>query len=82
VNRLFFIKVLSFTVRENSSFPWLSFPGAGQLRAQASSLAEREGISLNHFISLAVTEKVIRMEMGNEHHSSNSHREEVARERR
>jgi hypothetical protein len=52
------------------------------LRAQASSLAEREGISLNHFISLAVTEKVIRMEMGNEHHSSNSHREEVARERR
>jgi hypothetical protein len=25
---------------------------------------------------------VIRMEMGNEHHSSNSHREEVARERR
>lgn len=32
------------------------------LRAQASELAELEGISLNHFISLALTEKVTRME--------------------
>jgi hypothetical protein len=47
------------------------------LRAQASSLAEREGISLNHFISLAIAEKVIRMEMGNGHLNSNPHEEVI-----
>jgi uncharacterized protein YndB with AHSA1/START domain len=30
VYRLFFIPVLPFRLRENSSFPWLSFSGAGQ----------------------------------------------------
>lgn len=44
------------------------------LRAQASSMAEQEGISLNHFISLAIAEKVIRMEMGNDHLNSYPHR--------
>lgn len=32
------------------------------LRNQATEIAQQEGISLNHFISLAVTEKVTRME--------------------
>jgi hypothetical protein len=32
------------------------------MRRQANDLAEREGISLNHFISLAVAEKINRME--------------------
>lgn len=32
------------------------------MRQQATDLAEREGISLNHFISLAVAEKITRME--------------------
>jgi hypothetical protein len=30
VYRLFFIPVLPFRLRENPSFPWLSFSGAGQ----------------------------------------------------
>ena len=32
------------------------------LRQQANDLAHAEGISLNHFISLAVAEKISRME--------------------
>jgi hypothetical protein len=32
------------------------------MRRQANDLAHREGISLNHFISLAIAEKVTRME--------------------
>lgn len=32
------------------------------MRSQANELAHREGISLNHFISLAVAEKISRME--------------------
>ena len=32
------------------------------LRRQANELAQREGLSLNHFISLAVAEKMVRME--------------------
>jgi hypothetical protein len=32
------------------------------MRRQASELAHREGISLNHFVSLAVAEKISRME--------------------
>jgi hypothetical protein len=42
----------------------LSFPlrlGAS-IRQQATDLAHNEGISLNHFISLAVAEKISRME--------------------
>lgn len=35
---------------------------ASSLRSQASNLAHNEGISLNHFISLAVAEKISRME--------------------
>jgi len=31
-------------------------------RQQANDLAKREGISLNHFISLAVAEKISRLE--------------------
>jgi hypothetical protein len=32
------------------------------MRRQAGDLAQREGLSLNHFISLAVAEKIVRME--------------------
>ncbi|GGH06392.1 toxin-antitoxin system HicB family antitoxin [Silvibacterium dinghuense] len=32
------------------------------MRQQAINLAEREGISLNHFITLAVAEKITRLE--------------------
>ncbi|MBX6360041.1 MAG: hypothetical protein IRZ03_08175 [Acidobacterium ailaaui] len=32
------------------------------MRRQANDLAHREGISLNHFISLAIAEKISRME--------------------
>jgi hypothetical protein len=32
------------------------------MRLQAGELAQREGLSLNHFISLAVAEKMVRME--------------------
>jgi hypothetical protein len=32
------------------------------MRREANDLAHREGISLNHFISLAVAEKISRME--------------------
>lgn len=35
---------------------------AASLRTQANNLAHSEGISLNHFISLAVAEKISRME--------------------
>lgn len=35
---------------------------ATSLRTQANNLAHSEGISLNHFISLAVAEKISRME--------------------
>jgi hypothetical protein len=58
VNRLFFIKVLSFTLRENSSFPWLSFPGAGQgcimttffLAGTGASEIVLAGIPAQHFL--------------------------------
>jgi predicted HicB family RNase H-like nuclease len=35
---------------------------AKSLRETAKEIAEREGISLNHFISIAVAEKVSRIE--------------------
>jgi hypothetical protein len=35
---------------------------AKSLRESAKALAEREGVSLNHFISLAVAEKISRIE--------------------
>jgi hypothetical protein len=34
------------------------------MRHQANELAHREGISLNHFVSLAIAEKITRMEQG------------------
>lgn len=34
------------------------------MRQQANELAHREGISLNHFVSLAIAEKITRMEQG------------------
>jgi hypothetical protein len=42
----------------------LSFPLrlSPSVRQQATELARMEGISLNHFISLAVAEKISRME--------------------
>jgi hypothetical protein len=44
-------KILSFPLRLSPS-----------VRIQATELARQEGISLNHFISLAVAEKISRME--------------------
>jgi hypothetical protein len=44
-------RVLSFPLRLGLS-----------IRQQAADLAHNEGISLNHFISLAVAEKISRME--------------------
>jgi hypothetical protein len=44
-------RVLSFPLRLGPS-----------VRLQAADLAHNEGISLNHFISLAVAEKISRME--------------------
>jgi hypothetical protein len=41
------------------SFPLRLCPS---VRHQATDLARQEGISLNHFISLAVAEKISRME--------------------
>ena len=38
---------------------------ARSLKAAATLVAEREGISLNHFISLAVAEKISRIEQDN-----------------
>ena len=35
---------------------------ASSLRDMASNLAQRDGVSLNHFISLAVAEKISRLE--------------------
>ncbi|SEG42579.1 HicB family protein [Bryocella elongata] len=47
------------TNRRRQSFPLRLSPHA---RTQASEQARREGISLNHFISLAVAEKISRTE--------------------
>jgi hypothetical protein len=35
-----------------------------KIREQASDLADREGLSLNHFIGLAVAEKISRLNHG------------------
>ena len=43
----------------HSTFPLRLSPS---VRSQAVEMAQKEGISLNHFISLAVAEKVSRME--------------------
>ena len=45
--------------RRLSSFP-LRLPPT--MKRQAHELADHEGLSLNHFISLAIAEKIIRME--------------------
>jgi hypothetical protein len=50
---------MSQEYKRHQSFPLRLSPS---IRQQASELAHAEGISLNHFISLAVAEKVSRME--------------------
>lgn len=45
--------------KRHQSFPLRLSPST---RQQASEFAKREGISLNHFISLAVAEKLSRLE--------------------
>jgi hypothetical protein len=50
---------MSLEYKRKQSFPLRLSPS---LRQQANDLAHAEGISLNHFISLAVAEKVSRME--------------------
>lgn len=45
--------------RRHQSFPLRLSPS---IRQQASEFAKNEGISLNHFISLAVAEKLSRLE--------------------
>lgn len=45
--------------RRHQSFPLRLSPS---IREQAGEFAKREGISLNHFISLAVAEKLSRLE--------------------
>ncbi len=45
--------------KRHQSFPLRLSPST---RQQASDLAHAEGISLNHFISIAVAEKIGRME--------------------
>jgi hypothetical protein len=47
------------STRHHSQFP-LRLPKS--LRETAKELASKEGISLNHFISLAVAEKISRVE--------------------
>jgi hypothetical protein len=64
--------------RQRLCFPLRLSPS---LRAQASDLAEQEGISLNHFISLAITEKVTRMEKTIQQHASYPHRGNDIRKR-
>lgn len=50
---------MSDEYKRQQSFPLRLSPS---MRRQADNLAEHEGISLNHFISLAVAEKISRME--------------------
>lgn len=45
--------------KRHQSFPLRLSPST---RQQANALSQQEGISLNHFISLAVAEKISRME--------------------
>jgi hypothetical protein len=45
------MKVLSFTLRENSSLNWLSFPGAGQPQShERDSLMTGDIHDLGHFL--------------------------------
>ena len=50
---------MSQEYKRHQSFPLRLSPS---IRQQANDLAHLDGISLNHFISLAVAEKVSRME--------------------
>jgi hypothetical protein len=50
---------MSQEYKRHQSFPLRLSPS---IRQQANDLAHNDGISLNHFISLAVAEKVSRME--------------------
>jgi len=51
-------RILNTDARLRSSFPLRL---AKSLREVAGTLARREGVSLNHFISLAVAEKISRL---------------------
>jgi hypothetical protein len=48
VYRLFFIPVLPFRLRENSSFLWLSFSGAGHTCSMAPTPDDRWSLRLEH----------------------------------
>ena len=52
----------------------ISFPLrlAASLRRQAQLLASQDGVSLNHFISLAVAEKISRLGAGSSHSATGS----------
>jgi len=43
------------------------------LREHAAEVAQKEGTSLNHFISIAVAEKISRMEQESTHHPPQTH---------
>ena len=53
----------------------ISFPLrlAASLKRQAQLLASRDGVSLNHFISLAVAEKISRLGAGSSPSATGSH---------
>jgi predicted HicB family RNase H-like nuclease len=50
---------MSIEYKRHQSFPLRLSP---TLRQQANDLAHEDGISLNHFISLAIAEKIVRIE--------------------
>ncbi|WP_158793255.1 toxin-antitoxin system HicB family antitoxin [Granulicella sp. L60] len=50
---------MSQEYKRHQSFPLRLSPS---IRQQANDLAHAEGISLNHFVSLAIAEKISRME--------------------
>ena len=50
---------MSFEYKRLQSFPLRLSP---TMRQRANDLAHNEGISLNHFISLAIAEKISRLE--------------------
>lgn len=54
VKRLFFTCVLSVTLRENSSFQWLSFPGAGHEETQFRGYLLQQIVSLTQNTGAAI----------------------------
>jgi HicB family len=63
--------------RQISSFP-LRIPPT--MKHQATEIADREGLSLNHFISLAIAEKIIRLETTPWVGAENPHQERLRAE--